>query len=257
MAMLVTGNREFDVRVENLTGGSFVRVDKEKCESVIAAVARFAIANGRTDAGLRTLVLPPLNLREVRRGIELIAGLPFVLIVPNDMNRDPTDNGVFLTRKITVGVNDTRLIALIGGGNLFGVRSRERAEVEVLGISFSAWQAVERHCESLEKNDNTKVAEAERRRIAEVKEAARKKALVQEGSRQRVEVVERLQAIQAAVETDRLRAAKAVAEAEKTQKEAAEETVRARQLQANTEALLVEIRQQRARGRFVCTCTVS
>ena len=152
MAALISGHSTYDLKVQKSDSSQTVYGDKNISEDTIVKVAAFISEHDDEDGSILTrmalssLQQKPLTHAEIRLGIQLIKDHPTVVVVPNEINKNPRTGHTFLTRELTIGKNDERLVALIGRAGLDAAfRSSQRQETTILGVSTLSWETLQRY----------------------------------------------------------------------------------------------------------------
>lgn len=143
-----------EIRQDEIGSTSNLYGDKAVAEGTIRAVAQFMMDEYATEAGaarskLRDLTISPLTRDEIGLAIQLIKDMPFILVVPDEMNRDPA-GGTLVARRMTIDL--TRETTLIGVDRtrIEALRAKGRVgSVKAIGITQQACKAIERHARSL------------------------------------------------------------------------------------------------------------
>ena len=153
MSLLIRGpsQRSIDIWVEKSSGAyRTVTDDKAISEEVIDAIAQFILKTEKdelTDRGkarFRSLSIKPLSHAEVKFGIQLIKDHPNVVVVSDETNKGP-GGSTYLTRELTVGVDEQNSLGVLSEGGLRVMRSNQRREKTMLGVANRIWETLQRY----------------------------------------------------------------------------------------------------------------
>ena len=151
--MFVASHKSYDVKLSEIDGAHAIKGDKTIAEETIERVADFILKQGVSSVSsttLKNLKIKPLSHDEIQLGITLIEDHPFVVVVQNKQNKDPKSDLILITREFTLGINDERLVGLLGREGLEAAfEADHREEITLLGVSTNAWETIQRYERSL------------------------------------------------------------------------------------------------------------
>src|SRR5262249_41890290 len=103
-----------DVEPEKIGETRTVYGDETISMETIKDIAKFMSEIGDHDgSNIMNAAKGTLTLEKCAIVAKMIEKHPFLTVVPNDMNKDPKDGNILLTRKMTVGLNDQQIIAAV------------------------------------------------------------------------------------------------------------------------------------------------
>ncbi|MDF2577309.1 MAG: hypothetical protein K0S74_793 [Chlamydiales bacterium] len=152
MVGFITTQRNIDMQIEHVTNPKPLKGDKAIVESVYNTTLNFFenpshnILGIESFLAIRILDLPS-ELDRYTSLRELIDTHPLVMVMPNEVNQQ--DSTILTAKTITLGLNELVTIDTVNKESLASLKAANRSEIEILSISKSASNALNRLIKTL------------------------------------------------------------------------------------------------------------
>ncbi|EDV20877.1 hypothetical protein TrispH2_006174 [Trichoplax sp. H2] len=130
--------------VENVTT---IRGDKAITESTIERIIQI-LEEVPGIAGKLDFLKAPYDALTCAAAYQLFCELPFVIKVPNVLNREP-EGLTLIVWKRWIDVTDKTTTGFLSDAQLAAIRAERVTRIPIATVSANAWEAMERHIKSL------------------------------------------------------------------------------------------------------------
>ncbi|EDV20878.1 uncharacterized protein TRIADDRAFT_60524 [Trichoplax adhaerens] len=156
------GHRSTNIALDEETIDSTIPLNGDK--AITEATIRRVIEILESVPGVEGMLdpfKPPYDALTCATAYRLFCEIPFVIKVPDELNRSPNDSTTIVVWERWIDITDTTTTAFLNHSQLAALRAKRVTRIPIATVSTSAWESMERHVKSLLRNLESRKSEYE------------------------------------------------------------------------------------------------